>query len=117
MAQTIFHFLGEPLVDETLLQGLPDGYHQVKVTPAGAKIMVQVVGGKVSSTEAQDEAGNPLPMFFIRERRPIARTAQSSLTERVYEDVCHSCVGGEFAGGEVFCYDHKCLPDPEDTPM
>lgn len=117
MAQRIFHFLGERLVDETSLRDLADGYHQVKVTPAGAKIMVQIVNGKVSSTEAQDEAGNPLPMFFLRERRPISSTAQSSFTEIVYEDVCHSCVGGGFGGGEVYCYDHECIPDPEKIPM
>jgi hypothetical protein len=56
-------------------------------------------------------------MFFLRERRPIARTAQPSFSKIVYEDVCHACVGGGFEGGEVFCYDHDCIPDPEDMPM
>ncbi len=42
MAQRIFHFLGERLVDETSLQGLADGYHQVKVTPAHLALEPQV---------------------------------------------------------------------------
>jgi len=107
MVKSIFYFLDEPLADEKYLQGLGDGRHQVKVAPGGAKILVHIVDGTVSSYEAEDDAGNQLPLVFIKERRPVSSNEKFS-DSFIYEEVCYTCAAGD--SGDWHCYQYGCPP-------
>lgn len=107
MAERTFNFTNERISAERISsEHLADGRHVVKVTPEGVKILATIVKGKITSYEAEDDAGYQRSLFIVRERTPAPRGETTTFESPIPSDLCWICVDSGF--GSPICYQDFC---------
>ncbi len=102
MAERTFHFTNERIsYERNSSQNLADGRHVMKVSPGGTKILANIVKGKITHYEAEDNAGNQRSLFIVKERTPAPSDEKTT-----FSDTCWICVDDGF--GSPICYEEWC---------